>query len=67
MAEITDKEKINACLDLTKEEHGVTDWEVGFIDSVDKRERRGGSLTERQVELVDQVYRERVLGEERRK
>lgn len=42
--------------DCENRSHKLNDWELGFIDSISKVLERGGSLTERQLETLEQIW-----------
>ena len=45
--------------ELLKLDHGLTDWEVEFIDSLDKRlNDKGRDLTDKQYKKLEQIYEE---------
>lgn len=52
----TDRELLDALLAL---DEGLTEWEVEFIDKLDKQLLRGLSLSARQRNSVDDIVRER--------
>jgi hypothetical protein len=42
--------------DCEQRESRLSEWEVGYIDSIAKQLREGRSLTEKQAETLDQVW-----------
>lgn len=42
--------------DCEKREAQLSEWERGFIDSLSKRLGDGGSLTERQADVLDRIW-----------
>lgn len=42
--------------DCENREERLTEWERGFIDSIGKVLREGGTLTERQAETLDRIW-----------
>ena len=48
--------------DICKLEEGLSDWEIGFIESVAKW---NGNLTEKQYVIVRRIWAEKVDGQDR--
>jgi hypothetical protein len=46
-------------------EAGLSEWEIDFCEDVAVKLEQGGRLSAAQLEKLDQVYDEKVLGEER--
>lgn len=42
--------------DCEKRESKLSDWERGFIDSISHQMKNGASLTERQIEVLEQIW-----------
>ncbi len=42
--------------DLLALEEGLSDWEIGFIDSINDRLERGDVLTERQTSKLHEIW-----------
>ena len=39
----------------------LTDWEVQFMESITEQFDKGGSLSEKQEEILEKIYVEKVL------
>lgn len=46
--------------DLLELEEGLTEWEIDFLESLSSQLEEGRTLTERQKEVLDRVYEDRV-------
>lgn len=47
---------VKACLE---EGMGLTPWEETFVNDLDERLRRFGTLSERQAEILERIYSEK--------
>lgn len=53
---LTDQELVE---ELCEIDHGLSDWEVGFVDSLSRWLDENDSLTDRQREKAEQIYEEK--------
>ena len=51
--------------DIAELEQGLTDWEMKFTDSLRSQFEARGTLSPKQVAKLEQVHKEKVLGEGR--
>lgn len=58
MSDLTPRSMLDDLLDL---EEGLTDWEVRFIDAMDKRSDRGEPFTASQLSRLTEIHNERVI------
>lgn len=54
---ITPDEMIDWLLELDSSQHQLDDYEIEFIDSIDKRRRQKVELTNRQLDFLTAIYR----------
>lgn len=50
------REQLEALVDLDSEQYRLTEWEVEFVDAMDKRTSAGESLTEKMEETISGIY-----------
>lgn len=43
-------------VDLDSDQYRLTDWEVEFVDSVEKQTRGGRSMSLKQEQIVSRIY-----------
>jgi hypothetical protein len=55
-ADMPVSEQLKALVDLDSEEYRLTDWEVEFVDSVEKRTRNGREITPKQEQIISDIY-----------
>lgn len=53
---ISDRDLVD---DLLAIDHGLTTWELDFIESIDTWLAEHGSLTEKQREVAERIYKEK--------
>ena len=49
-------EQLEALVELDSEEYRLTDWEVEFVDSVERRQRDGKEITPKQSQIISDIY-----------
>jgi hypothetical protein len=54
-APLSAQEMLDALLDLDSSVYRLTNWEINFIDSVDKRPT-AWSISEKQTEVIRKIY-----------
>lgn len=57
MQEHSHQEMVN---DLEKHAQNLSDWEIGFVDSISKRLADGKSLSEKQAEKLRKIWEEKL-------
>jgi hypothetical protein len=53
---MTIADQLAALVDLDSDEYRLTDWEVEFVDAMDKRTRKGDPLTKAMESTVSGIY-----------
>jgi hypothetical protein len=53
---ITIADQLAELVQLDSEGHRLTDWEVEFVDAMEKRTRAGGALTEAMKSTISGIY-----------
>ncbi len=53
---ITITEQLDALVDLDSDQYRLSDWEVNFVDSVEKQVRAGRNITPKQAEKISAIY-----------
>jgi hypothetical protein len=53
---ISIKDQLAELIDLDSETYRLTDWEVEFVDAMDKRTRKGDPLTKAMESTISGIY-----------
>ncbi|CAB5079725.1 hypothetical protein UFOVP141_45 [uncultured Caudovirales phage] len=53
---ISTADQLQELVDLDSEKYQLTDWEVDFIDSVERQVRAGRQISEKQAQVISKIY-----------